>query len=165
MKIKRILIPVDFSPSSLEALDFAVALAQPFKAELLLLSVIEPVLYVVPDYGGAQSSALAESMNQQRQSAQIELVRLERACRKRGLKVRTLLQIGAPARLIVDTAAKTKADLIVMATHGRTGVSRLLMGSVAERVVRTASCPVLTFHGRGRASASRGRGRRKRIGA
>ena len=146
MKIKRILVPIDFSPGSLQALEFAVSLAKPFMAELVLLFVIEPVLYLVPDYAGAQSAALADALDAQRRTARAEFARLERRYGKRGLKLRALLETGRASQTIADTAKRLKVGIIVMATHGRTGVSHLLMGSVAERVVRTAPCPVLTLH-------------------
>ena len=146
MKIKRVLVPVDFSPSSLRALEFAVDFVKPFTAELLLLFAIEPILYVVPDYGGAQSAAMADTLDAQRRTARTELARLERRYTKRGIKVRSLLETGRASQAIADAAKRLKADLIVMSTHGRTGVSHLLMGSVTERVVRTATCPVLTLH-------------------
>jgi nucleotide-binding universal stress UspA family protein len=146
MKFKRIVVPVDLSSSSLQALEFAADLAKPFDAELIALFVIEPVLYVVPDYSGAQSSALAELASDQRRLGRAELARIERRYARRRVRLRGEILNGLPAAVIVDAAKRAKADLIVMATHGRTGVSRLLMGSVAERVVRTATCPVLTLH-------------------
>jgi nucleotide-binding universal stress UspA family protein len=146
MQIQRILIPIDFSPSSLEALEFAVDFAKPFRAELLALAVIEPVYYVVPDYGAAHSAALTDLLAEQRRRARVELARLAQRYVKRRIGLRTLLQTGSPHQVIADTAKKAKADLILMATRGRTGLSRLFTGSVAERVVRTAHCPVLTLH-------------------
>jgi len=146
MKFKRIVVPVDFSDSSQRALQFAADLSKPFGAELIVLYVVEPVLYVVPDYSGAQSSALAQLARDQMQAARAELARIERRYARRRIKLRTQIGNGRPAQVIVDAAKQAKADLIVMATHGRSGVSRLVMGSVAERVVRTATCPVLTLH-------------------
>ena len=146
MRIKRILVPIDFSSSSLRALEVAVDFAEPFDSELLLLFVTEPIVYVVPDYAGAQSAALAEALDQQQRVARAELARLEQRYAARGITLHALLQTGRAAQTSVETAAKRQVDLIVMATHGRTGVSRLMMGSVAERVVRSAPCPVLTMH-------------------
>jgi nucleotide-binding universal stress UspA family protein len=160
MNIKRVLVPIDFSSSSLRALEFAVDLAKPFKAELVMLFAVEPILYVVPDYGGAQSAAMADALDAQRRTARAELARLERRYAQRGLKVRPVMETGRASQVIADAAKRLKADLIVMSTHGRTGVSRLLMGSVTERVVRTATCPVLTLHaaaGRAARTAPRGK--------
>jgi nucleotide-binding universal stress UspA family protein len=152
MKVKRILIPVDFSSHSLAALDYAAELAKPFKAALLVVHVVEPILYyTAPDFAGAAAAASAELIDEQRRSVRARLVRLEQRYAKRRLKLRALLQTGAPYQAIADTARQEKADLIVMATHGHTGLSHLLMGSVAERVVRSAACPVLTLHPQARA--------------
>jgi nucleotide-binding universal stress UspA family protein len=157
MKIKRILVPVDFSTGSLQALDYAVDLAKPFGAELQLLFVLEPILLVAPDYASGQSSALAELINEQRRNARTELENLQARCAKRGIKVRGAMLSGRAADAIGSAAKRLKADLIVMATHGRTGVSRLVIGSVTERVVRTATCPVLTLHANPRRTARRPR--------
>lgn len=146
MKIKRILVPVDFSANSHEALDYAADLAKPFKAELVAMFVIEPIYYAAPDYAGVSSSILSGLIDEQRRSAREQLARLEKQFSKRRIALRTVMQTGTPYQVIVDGAKRLKADLIVMATHGRTGVSHLLMGSVSERVVRTATCPVLTLH-------------------
>ena len=146
MNIKRIVVPVDFSDHSLRALDFAADLAEPFGSELVVIFALEPMVNLMPDYGGAQSSAVAELLDQQRHTGQAELARMERRYARRGITLRTLMPFGRPSQAIVDTARELKADLIIMATHGRSGVSRMLMGSVAERVVRTAACPVLTLH-------------------
>jgi len=167
MKINRILVPVDYSPGSLQALKYAADLAKPLGAELLALAVVEPILFVVPDYAGAQSSTLAELINEQRRAARAELARLERRYAKRGVRLRPLVLIGRPSTAINETATRLKADLIIMATHGRTGVSRLLMGSVTERVVRTATCPVLTLRtdARPRRAAARRRRNPRRAAA
>jgi len=144
MTIKRILVPVDFSTSALRALDYAVDFAKPLKAELTVLFVIEPIYYAMPDLaGGPMISGL---IDEQQRSGRVQLTRLQQRYAKRRVKVRALLQTGTPYQAIVDTARRQKADLIVMGTHGRTGMAHLLMGSVAERVVRIAACPVLTLH-------------------
>jgi nucleotide-binding universal stress UspA family protein len=144
MKLRRILVPVDFSTHSVRALDYAAELGKPFKAELTVLYVIEPIYYTVPDFAGA-GAALAGVLEEQRTGGREQLLRLERRYAKRRITLRGLLQTGAPHQAICDTARRLKVDLIVMATHGRTGLLHVLMGSVAERVVRVASCPVLTL--------------------
>jgi nucleotide-binding universal stress UspA family protein len=154
MKLKRILVPVDFSTHSLRALDYAVELAKPFKAELAVLCVIEPIYYTVPDFAAA-GAALTGLLDEQRKGGRAQLLRLERRYAKRSITLRGLLQTGTPHQAICDTAKRLKTDLIVMATHGRTGLLHVLMGSVAERVVRAASCPVLTLR-------AAGAGRRRR---
>jgi len=145
MKIKRILVPVDFSKQSRKALDYAIELARPTAAQVVALFVVEPIYYAEPDLAGAVGSTVGGLLEQQRSGAEKQLARLRARLAKRCIKLRTLLQEGTPYQAIVDTARTIKADLIVISTHGRTGLSHLLMGSVAERVVRTATCPVLTI--------------------
>ncbi len=141
MAIKRILVPIDLSEASGQALDFAIDFAKPFKAELVLLFVVEP-LYHAGDLGLL--------LEEQQRRGRAELVELERRVSKSQLKSRILVQRGTPYVEIVATAKKLKVDLILMATHGRTGLSHLLLGSVTDRVVRTAACPVLTVRPRPR---------------
>ena len=145
MTIKRILVPVDFSPNSLHALDYAVDFAKAFKASVAVLFVVEPIAYAMPDFAGG-AAVIGGLLDQQQRSARTQLRRLEERYAKRRVRLRALLQTGSAYQAIADTARQTKADLIVMATHGRTGLSHLLLGSVAERVVRAATCPVLTLH-------------------
>jgi len=133
--IKRILAPVDFSEASLVGLDYAIAIGDRFNAEVVLVFVVEPLRYA-----GDRQLLLAD----ERRFGRRELSRLERRLGERGLMHRTVLQVGTPYQVIVEEAQKCGADLIVMATHGRTGLSHLLLGSVAEKVIRSARCPVLT---------------------
>ena len=135
--IRQILVPVDFSAASLQALDYAVELATPFGAALTVLFVVEP-LYTAGDFGVL--------LEEQQRVGNAELARLAARLEERGVTCRTLLGRGRPYQVIGDEARRCKADLIVMATHGRTGLSHLVMGSVAARVVRSAACPVLTLH-------------------
>jgi len=158
MVIKRILVPVDFSPPSLQALDYAVDFARPLDAEIVALYVVEPIYSVTAGDLYAPSSELTALMQEQRRQGREQLVELEARLTRRYAKIRTALEDGLAYQEIVAAASKLKADLVVMATHGRTGLSHLFMGSVAEKVVRTASCPVLTV----RASQVRQRRRSKR---
>lgn len=139
MSIKKILLPVDLSEASDQALSFGIEFAQSFKAEIVLLFVIEP-LYHAGDLGLL--------LEEQTRLGRSELEKLQQKVVKAKLKCRTLVQRGIPYVDIVATAKQIKADLILMATHGRTGLSHLLLGSVADRVVRTAECPVLTVRPR-----------------
>jgi universal stress protein A len=148
VSVKRILVPVDFSKQSQAALDYAAQLSARFHATLAVLFVVEPLYY---------AGDLGLFLEEQRRFGREELSRVEARLRKRRLPCRTLLQTGVPYRIIADEAERWKADLIVLATHGRTGLSHLLMGSVAEKVMRTAKCPVLTV----RAAAKRKSGRSK----
>lgn len=143
--IKRILVPVDFSAASLKALDYAADFAKPLKAELCVLFVVEPIYYAVPDLAGAAAGTTVGLVEEQRKAAVKQLERLQGRYARKGQKLRTVLQNGTPYQAIVDTAKSLKANLICMSTHGRTGMTHLLLGSVAERVVRSAACPVLTI--------------------
>jgi universal stress protein A len=157
---KRILVPTDFSPASSEALSYAMTLARPMRAEIVLLHVVEPVFF--PGATTAYSVGLDLEMVQREgeRLAREQLERQARSLRPRRLTVRTVFATGPAARVITEHARKLNVELIVMATQGRTGLSRALIGSVAERVVRTASCPVLTIHP---GSAARQRARRSRL--
>ena len=156
MAIRRILVPVDFSPASLQVLDFAIEFGKPFGAQLTVLFVVEPAYYAaVADLDGT-SANLSVLLESQRRSATAQLVRLERRLKRRRAELHMCLQTGRAYSEIVEEAKRSKSDLIIMATHGRGGLSHLLMGSVAERVVRSAPCPVLTL----RRVPPRARGRR-----
>lgn len=144
MKIKRILVPVDFSDASLQALDYAVDLAKPMAAELIVLFVVEPAYFAAPADLYGPSASLGVLLEEQQRFGAEQLARLRRRLEQRRVKCRTLIQTGVAYRDIVEKARKTAADLIVMSTHGRTGLSHALLGSVAEKVVRMAECPVLT---------------------
>jgi universal stress protein A len=148
MKLARIVVPVDFSPAALYALDYAVALAKRTSAEVVVLFVVEPLTY-----GLATMRAV---MREREHVGQLQLERLETKMRNRGVHIRTHIHSGVPAEVITSMAKRWKADLIVVGTHGRSGLAHMLLGSVAERVVRDATCPVLTV----RESSSTGRRRR-----
>src|ERR1043166_8715348 len=145
MAIKRILVPVDFSDSSFTALAYTHEFAKPFKAELVILHVIEPIYYATPADMYATSANLAMLLDEQRRLSSTQLARLSADLKKKRLRHRTLLKTGSPAQVIVDSAKSARADLIIMSTHGRTGLAHILLGSVTEKVVRGASCPVLTL--------------------
>ena len=140
----RILVPTDFSPPSQMALDQARMLAQTFGSSLQLLHVVEepiPSTGFVADGFAPETDSLREGRLAQARDA---LARLVSATDRAHVRVRTDAVMGVPAAAIVDYAVATGTDLIVMGTNGRTGLAHLLMGSVAEQVVRTASCAVLT---------------------
>ena len=140
-RVKKILCPTDFSALSRKAVDTAADLAVASKARLTLLHVIEPVPVAV-------DLATFDVPLYERELARTARRKLERACaalagRRRRLRVAPVVKLGATAETIVRTARAEKPDLIVIATHGRSGFNRFLFGSVAERVIRLASCPVL----------------------
>lgn len=143
MSWKRILVPTDFSAASLAALKYVAKIADPKTAEVILLNVIEPIVYAQSAYGYAVGD-LGAVLQEQERAAQVQLEGLGRRWRKRLPKLRTVRLTGSPATSVIAAATKLKADVIVVATHGRTGLPHLFLGSVAERIVRTARCPVLT---------------------
>jgi len=134
MQIKRILVPIDFSDDSLNALAYARDLATQLGAELLLLHVIEPIHFITESDVYTQQRHLS--------TAQLECIAVE--LRAQGQRFRTMVRGGIPSKVVSDTAKRARAGLIVMGTHGRTGLAHAVIGSIAEKVVRTASCPVLT---------------------
>jgi universal stress protein A len=144
-KITRIVVPVDFSAHSEYALEHAAALAKTFGAYVELVHVVEDPFA----HGGWASEMYLPDITQIRQDAMGDAARQLECTRKaivdRSIPVVTTVRMGRPAPTIVEHADAVSADLIVMGTHGRTGFARMLIGSVAEQVVRSARCPVLTF--------------------
>jgi nucleotide-binding universal stress UspA family protein len=143
MRIRRILAPTDFSTSSLEAVEYAAKVAAELRAELAILYV-EDTTYALPEQL-ATSEAAARVMKEAHRAARHQLASLGERLRKRGLRVHTLILEGAAASRILEAAAKVRADWILLGTHGRTGASHAFLGSVVERVVRRAPCPVLVL--------------------
>ena len=142
VRIRRIVCPVDFSEYSEYALHYAVDLAKTFGAELKLLHVVE--LPFLPSYSLAGVPDLSLPVEQVEENAKERMNELLAECRKTYAKVEAELRTGAPFLEIVNYAKEAEADLIVVGTHGRTGLSHMLIGSVAEKVVRKAPCPVLS---------------------
>ncbi|HSF29798.1 MAG TPA: universal stress protein [Candidatus Tectomicrobia bacterium] len=143
MEIRRILAPTDLSELSSQGLRSALELAQTFGAKLLLLHIVEPPPY--PIEGLVPSQLGANLVDDLERQASHELAQMLPETRGSGVDVERRVVVGIPYRKIVEVADEDKADLIVMTTHGRTGLSHLVMGSVAEKIVRTAPCPVLTI--------------------
>jgi len=131
----RILCPIDFDGNSLDALRLARRIAERDKATLY-------VLHVVPPQDPLVMSAPAITQRDE-EHARTELQKVSNAELK-GVDHEVLPRFGHPAEEIVAAESETKAELLVMATHGRTGMSHFIMGSVAEKVVRESACPVLT---------------------
>jgi nucleotide-binding universal stress UspA family protein len=136
MGIHHILAPTDFSAHANQAVTAAFDLAQTFGAKLSLLHVIE-----VPVYAIEVSLPLADLEHDARRALACLLPEAAAA----RVEVTRLVELGVPAQKILEAARAEQADLIVMSTHGRTGLGHLVLGSVAERVVRLAPCPVLTI--------------------
>jgi universal stress protein A len=142
-RLKRILVPVDFSACSKKALAYAVPFAKQFGAEIVLTYVVQPVI-PVPEMTAVDTTA---TLAQMREAGTSELEKLRLSIADE-VKVATVLRIGHPAHEIVQAAAEADADLILLSTHGRTGLGRVFFGSVAEHVTRYAGCPVLTVRER-----------------
>jgi nucleotide-binding universal stress UspA family protein len=140
-KFETILMATDFSPTSDHALEYAAMLARKTGAALHLLYVV-PFPIELTSYPSSRWVELGALRDQLRAEAERDLA--TRAAAIGGVDVKSEVKFEVPAGAIVETAAERKCQLIVMGTRGRGGVSRLLLGSVAERVVRTAECPVLT---------------------
>ena len=139
LHIRSILVPLDFSAPSQQTLTAAVAFARRFKAKLILLHVVEPV--ATPDF--LASSPLMLANDQVMAAAHRELTKLVAANRiPRGIVGQVLVRFGRSFHEIADAARTLKVDLIVISTHGYTGLKHMLLGSTAERVVRHAPCPV-----------------------
>ncbi len=143
----KILAATDFSDDSDHALEYAEELARRFSAEILVMHVDQPLSPVMVSElsPGLDVGAMNRIAEEQRLLALKELDRITARLRDSGLKSRSLLKVGAPFLEIINAAYGDGADLIVLGTHGRTGLAHVLMGSVAERVVRKAHCPVLTI--------------------
>jgi nucleotide-binding universal stress UspA family protein len=139
--IKRILVPVDFSSSSQRALDYAQGLAAKFGAAIHLVHVCEVPSIMTPALD-AYAVAYADWSQKLGEESEKQLVQV--AGTMGSVPTTTEVLFGPPAGAIVEAAGTSKADLIVMGTHGHGVVMHALMGNVAERVVRTAPCPVLT---------------------
>lgn len=136
LPLRTILIPTDFSEGSDYALRLACSLARHFDARLVVLHVVPPPIV------GYGEGVIPPNPQSFRETAQSQLSRLELPDPR--VRVERWLEDGEPATEIRRVANEIDADVIIMGTHGRTGLGRLLMGSVAEEVMRKAPCPVLT---------------------
>lgn len=143
LPVKRILCPTDFSEPARGCLEAAGELAHHFGAELLLLHVVPVVPSLPPDPNFVFK--VPEYELRLHADAELRLRQIRDAFVARNLKVRTLVGHGAAAAEIIAVARHEAVDLIVIATHGSTGIEHLVFGSVAEKVVRHAECPVLTM--------------------
>ena len=142
MTVTKILVPIDFSEHSEAALEHAIEIAKAFGAECVLHHVVEAALYPVA-YGMAPVSSVnfeEDAKNNAQEAMQPLLDKISAA----GVKASSFIETGMASLRICETAQRDGFDLIVIATHGLTGLAHLLMGSTAERVVRHASCPVLS---------------------
>lgn len=141
--IKKILVPIDFSDYSKKALQYTVKFAEEMNAEISLVYVIEPVVYPA-DLSMGQMVIPQSDINLSHKSAE-ELETFAKSEIGEKLNYKVMVKTGKPFIEIIETAKEINADLIIISTHGHTGVEHLLFGSTAEKVVRKAPCPVLTI--------------------
>jgi universal stress protein A len=139
---KRILVPVDFSEFSDRALQYAVQMAKEFKAELLLVHVVEafPIDYML----GIKSAEEANQWQVEQSEKRLHSIR-RKLTSEDSVSVRGSVRFGKPFQEIVKFASEHQIDLIIIATHGYTGLKHIQLGSTAEMVVRHATCPVLVL--------------------
>ncbi len=148
VRVRRILVPTDFSRDASLALRWAAALAASLKAKVSVLHVVDitPVTVAVSQHDLTSTRVLDDVLRRLRTDAETHVA----AIAKRYPSSRTVIREGNPRAMILDAAKRERAGLIVMGTHGRTGLARVLFGSVAEHVVRHSPVPVLTVRGKGR---------------
>jgi universal stress protein A len=142
-RLRRILLPTDFSGCANYAFPYAAAIARATQAKIVCVHVVEQVVPAVGYTGLADPMPIADMSEQLEDSAERELPRLTDCEELSGLEVDEVIVHGDAAAEIVRVAGEQEADLIVISSHGRTGLGRMIFGSTAEAVVRHASCPVL----------------------
>ncbi len=147
MRLHKILVPVDFSECSLRAVDTAMTLARSFAAEVDILHVWEMSAYLAPEAFLLPSITPASLSTFAATRAGTWMKEFLGFLEAEGVPARGRLEGGAPWSTIVRVAEEERYDLVVLATHGHTNLAHILLGSVAERVVRHAPCPVLTVRG------------------
>ncbi len=142
MQIKTILFPTDFSNGARAAMDHAVSLARDYKAKLILLYVIQDIS--IAEWYIPSSLSVTDLVEDMQKSAWKEMDKWAAEVAARVSDVEKSVVRGVPFVEIIRTAKEKTADMIVIGTHGRTGIDHMLFGSTAEKVVRKAPCPVLT---------------------
>ncbi|MFZ1728493.1 MAG: universal stress protein [Bacteroidota bacterium] len=142
-QISRIVVPIDFSEYSKKAFRYAIDFAQTFNAEMVLVYVVEPIIYPA-DFSFGQVAL--PSMDREMHERGLEQLNtlIEKEVPK-GINARCVIRTGKPFVEIIQTAQDEKADLIIIATHGHSGIEHALFGSTAEKVVRKSQCPVLSI--------------------
>jgi len=141
IKLDKILIPTDFSDFSQQALQYGLSFCREYKAKMVLLHVIEDPFY--PSTGGSFGFDMADFFARMQEESDRKMQELIPAAQQEGLSVERMITRGTPFLEIIRVAKEEDVDMIVVATHGRTGLAHVLMGSVTEKVVRKAPCPVL----------------------
>ena len=147
-RIRRILHPSDFSKASGAAFVKAVELAKSNRAELAVLHVLAPPMTIMAGDGYVSPQVYEDLDQSARAYASKELASLVAKAKKVGVRAKPVLRDGIAHEQIARAARSPRADMIVIGTHGRTGLAKLFLGSVAGRVVATAKCPVMTVRGK-----------------
>jgi nucleotide-binding universal stress UspA family protein len=142
-RLQKILLPTDFSGCANYALPYASQIARATGATIICVHVVEPVVPAVGYTGLAEPMPVADISGQLEDSAERQLPKLTECEECEGLGVEEVIVHGDAAAEIVRVAAEREVDLIVISSHGRTGLGRMIFGSTAEAVVRRATCPVL----------------------
>lgn len=142
-QVRAVLLPTDFSGCANYAVSYAAAIARATNATIICVYVVEPIVPAVGYTGLAEPLPIADINEQLEDSAERELPKLAECEECAGLNVEEIIVHGDAAAEIVRLADERKVDLIVISSHGRTGLGRMLFGSTAEAVVRHAKCPVL----------------------
>jgi nucleotide-binding universal stress UspA family protein len=142
MKIQTILFPTDFSNGARAAMDHAVSLAKDYQARLILLYVIQDIS--IAEWYIPSTLSVTDLVEDMQKSAWKEMEKWSAEVSAGVKEVEKMVVRGVPFVEIIGTAKEKNADLIVIGTHGRTGIDHMLFGSTAEKVVRKAPCPVLT---------------------
>jgi nucleotide-binding universal stress UspA family protein len=142
--IKRILVPTDFDICSSATVRYAAELAEKFGAELVLLNVVQDLALAMPD-AVMPTPVPAPVITELMEASKTGLANLVTAENLSRLNPKLEVRVGSPAGEIVSAANDLKVDLVCIGTHGRGGIAHFLLGSVAEKVVRQAPCPVLTI--------------------
>ncbi|WP_437206109.1 universal stress protein [Planctomicrobium sp. SH664] len=148
VRIQKILVPTDFSEFSQHALRYGCELARKFEAELLLLNVVEDIYPLIPE-PGLMLPTPPDFIDDLKEKAGKVFVSFPPAEWSAGLNITRTVRVGTPFLEIIRYARESECDLLVIGTHGRSGLAHVLMGSTAEKIVRKAPCPVLTVRPEG----------------
>ena len=143
LQLRTILLPTDFSGCANYAVAYAAAIARAARAKVICIYVLEPMVPAVGYTGLADPMPIADISEQLEDSAERELPQVVHCAELHGLEVEEVITHGDASAEIVRVATEREVDLIVISSHGRTGLGRMIFGSTAEAVVRHARCPVL----------------------
>ena len=136
IKCKHVIVPIDFSDCSFDALEYGIQIAKEFGAALTLLHVLEPIPYEIDLTFNLEA-------HRNKRDVTVQLTSVLNTIRSHGIPAQQAIRGGAPADAILQFLRTSDGDLIVMGTHGRRGISHIMRGSVAEALLRQAPCPVL----------------------